>query len=172
MGDVHHPSRMPSVRGPAQLIVRARSGRPSLRWNLVSLTLSERRLRREAALEAELRPEAHVDQRAHLRGGEIHERSITPTRLQHLWLGAAPERLYLLLELKHDLAPEGLAELELPGQRHGALLSNRQPLSQAYLGTEWFRALCQGVKKAARGCHVIAEKLTVRPIYNDSEFIV
>src|SRR3954469_22880374 len=91
---------MPSVRGPAQLIVRARSGRPSLRWNLVSLTLSERRLRREAALEAELRPEAHIDQRAHLRGGEIHERSITPTRLQHLWLGAAPERLYLLLELK------------------------------------------------------------------------
>src|SRR5215210_750231 len=152
MGDAHHPSRMPSVRGPAQLTVRARSCRPSLRWNLASLTLSERRFRREAALVAELRPEAHVDQRAHLRGGEIHERSITPTWLERTRLGAAPERLHLLLELKHDLAPEGLAEPELPGQRHGALLSNRQPLSQAYIGTEWFRALCQGVKKAARGC--------------------
>src|SRR3954471_17435248 len=99
MGDVHHPSRMPSVRGPAQLIVRARSGRPSLRWNLVSLTLSERRLRREAALEAELRPEAHVDQRAHLRGGEVHQGRVTPTWLERTRLGAAPERLHLLLEL-------------------------------------------------------------------------
>src|SRR5829696_2543433 len=80
MGDAHHPSRAPSVRGPARLAVRARSRRPSLRWNFVPLTLSERRLRREAALEAELRPEAHVDQRAHLRGGEIHERSITHQR--------------------------------------------------------------------------------------------
>src|SRR5215207_9486743 len=108
MGDAHHPSRTPSVRGPAQLAVRARSRRPSLRWNLVSLTLSERRLRREAALVAELRLEAHVDQRAHLRGGEIHERSITPTWLERTRLGAAPERLQLLLDLQHNLSPEGL----------------------------------------------------------------
>src|SRR5215212_11612100 len=108
MGQAHRPSRPPSVRGPAQLTVRARSRRSSLRWNLVPLTLRERRLRREAALEAELRSEAHVDQRAHLRGGEVHQGRVTPTWLERLRLVAAPERLHLFLELQHDLSPEGL----------------------------------------------------------------
>src|SRR5215213_5788676 len=152
MGQAHRPSRAPSVRGPAQLTVRTRSRYPGLRWNLVPLTLRGRRLRREVALEAELRPEAHVNQRAHLRGSEVHQGGVTPAPLQGFRFGAGPERLHLFLDLQHDLAPEGLAEPELAGQGHGALLSNCQPLSQAHLGTEWFRALCQGVKKAARGC--------------------
>src|SRR4051794_15331870 len=33
-----------------------------------------------------------------------------PTWLERTRLGAAPERLHLLLELQHDLSPEGLAE--------------------------------------------------------------
>src|SRR5215204_2748565 len=79
-----------------------------------------RRLWREAALEAEVWPEAHVDQKAHLRVSQVHQRGITPAPLQSPGLG--PERLHLVLDLKHDLAPERLAELELPGQPHRALL--------------------------------------------------
>src|SRR3954451_5284621 len=90
--------------------------------SLVSLTVSRGRLWREAALGAKVRPEAHVNQSAHLRGGEVHQRGVTPTRLQHLWLGAGPERLHLFLDLQHDLAPERFAEPELPGQPHDVLL--------------------------------------------------
>src|SRR5215204_2958967 len=88
----------------------------------VSLTMSGCRLWREAALDAKVWPEAHVDQKAHLRVSQVHQGRVTPARLQGSGLGTGPEWLHLLLELQHDLAPEGLAELELPGQPNGALL--------------------------------------------------
>src|SRR4051812_5995410 len=47
MGQAHRPSRAPSVRGPAQLAVRTRSRRSSLRWNLVPLTLRGCQFRRQ-----------------------------------------------------------------------------------------------------------------------------
>src|SRR5215207_4037184 len=88
----------------------------------VSLTMSGGRLRREAALGAKVWPEAHVDQKAHLRVSQVHQGRVTPARLQGSGLGTGPEWLHLLLELQHDLAPERLAELELPGQPHPTLL--------------------------------------------------
>src|SRR4051794_5068780 len=59
-----------------------------------------------------------------------------PGWVQGSGLGAGPEWLHLLLDLKHDLAPERLAELELPGQPHDALLwrscsQNKQPRLRA-----------------------------------------
>src|SRR5215210_5471359 len=69
-----------------------------------------------------MRSEAHVDERAHLGCSKVHQGGITPAPLQGVGLGAGPEWLHLLLELKHDLAPERLAELEFPGQPHDALL--------------------------------------------------
>src|SRR5688572_19115011 len=77
-------------------------------------------------------PEAHVDESAHLRVSQVHQGRVMPAPLQGFWFGAGPEWLHLVLDLKHDLAPERLAELELPGQPHDALLphscsQNKQP---------------------------------------------
>src|SRR5829696_6807316 len=74
-------------------------------------------IRCSLALEAELGLEAQIDQRAHLRRGEIHERGVAPESLERTRLGAAPERLHLLFHLQHDPAPEGFAKTEFPGQR-------------------------------------------------------
>src|SRR3954447_9879640 len=62
---------------------------------------------------------ADVDEAPHLRCGEVHQRGIPPAPLG---LGL-PERLHLFLHLQHELAPKGLAKLELPRHRHGVLFS-------------------------------------------------
>src|SRR5215204_1936528 len=98
------------VRDPAHLLIRARSLRLST-ISFVRLTVSGRRLRCEAAVRPEMWPEAHVNERAHLRCSQVHQRGVTPAPLPGFGVGAGPERLHLLLKLHHDLAPEGLAEL-------------------------------------------------------------
>src|SRR3954471_23120093 len=98
----------PSMGCSARLRGLDRRPRSNLRTSLALLAPSECHLWHKAALGAELRPEAYVDQRPQLGGGEVHERGITPTPLQSSGLG--PERLHLRLELQHDPAPKGLAE--------------------------------------------------------------
>src|SRR3954463_6682194 len=110
-----------SVRNPADFPIRAQSPCLYDSISVVLFTVSGRCLGREAALRPEVRPEAHVDKRAHLRSSEVHQRGVTPAPLQGSRL--RPERLYLLLNSQHDLAPEGLAKIKLPGQRHGILLA-------------------------------------------------
>src|SRR5215207_4482654 len=63
----------------------------------------------------------HVDQVAHLRGRQVHQRGIPPAPLYQTRLGAGPERLHLLFHLMNDFAPERFAKLEFPGQAHPAL---------------------------------------------------
>src|SRR5829696_9136310 len=58
---------------------------------------------------------AEINERAQLRPGEIHKVGISPPPLRPF---PRPRGLYVLFELKHDFAPEGLAEVEPAGKRH------------------------------------------------------
>ena len=62
-----------------------------------------------------------------LRRRKVHERGVPPASPQGALAGAAPERLQLFFDLQDDLSPERLAERELPGQRHRALLLSCAP---------------------------------------------
>src|SRR3954454_2539108 len=88
----------------------------------VRLTGSRGPLRCGATAGIEVGLEAHVDQVTHLRRSKVHQSCITPASLQDFRFGAGPERLHLLFDLKHDLAPALFAELELPRQPHPTLL--------------------------------------------------
>src|SRR5215207_6017694 len=114
---------MPSRCDPMHLTLSSRDSRLNQPKSVAPLSVSGRRLRRDAAQEAEVRLEAHVDQKAHLRVSKVHQRGIPPALLRWTRHRAAPERLHLLLDLKHNLAPKGLAQIERAGQPHRALLS-------------------------------------------------
>src|SRR5689334_22522540 len=98
--DGHPPLEgAPSMGCSAPLRGLGRSSRSNLRTSLALLAPSRRRLWCNAAPGAELRPEAHVDQRPQLGGSKIRQRGITPAPHRGTALGS--ERLHLVLDLQN-----------------------------------------------------------------------
>src|SRR5215213_5118579 len=65
-----------------------------------------------------MRLEPPVQEYAESGGGQVHQGGIAPPLLRPMLTEPGPEGRHLFLNLEHNLASEGLAELVLPGQSH------------------------------------------------------